>query len=399
MKLFLACWIYFLLILCSVSGQTNRYIKDPAIGIHFFTDQFPRPAGNSGDLRKGLAISYLQGLSSHLDLSIGLAATFLDYQLPDGSYLGHGSLLLEWDAAVMAKLLSDRHFFTPYLLAGAGVSGYGNYYGVFTPLGAGVQLNFSNKAYLLLDAEYRAALTSRAAGHYYYSLGLAGNIITKKRKNIRPAPAVPAGKPVSSKDSVVRAPADTDGDGIPDSEDKCPTVAGTLKYHGCPIPDTDGDGIDDEHDSCPTVPGLAKYHGCPEPRDSTDSSQRQRATGIIRIKLAEDARNIFFRSDSYEILPPSWPALDDVAAMLNKAPDLRLLIEGHTDASGDSAWNQTLSERRAAAVWQYLVTKGKVAGARLTYRGFGPSRPVATNETPQGRALNRRVELNLRTQP
>ena len=399
MKIFLSCWIYFLLFLCSVSGQTNRYIKDPAIGIHFFMDQFPRPAGNSGDLRKGLAISYLQGLSGHLDLSSSLAATFLDYQLPDGTYLGHGSLLLEWDAVVMAKLLSDRHFFSPYLLAGAGVSGYGNYYNVFTPLGAGVQLNFSNKAYLLLDAQYRAALTSPAAGHYYYSLGLAGNIATRKRKKVHPAPAVPAGGPVAGKDSVVKASIDTDGDGIPDSEDKCPTVAGTLKYHGCPVPDTDGDGIDDEHDSCPTAPGLAKYHGCPEPRDSTDSSRRQRATETIQTQLSEDARKIFFRSDSYEILPLSWPALEDIAAILNKTPDLRLLIEGHTDASGDPAWNQTLSERRAAAVWQWLLAKGRVAGSRLSYRGFGPSRPVASNETPAGRALNRRVELILQAQP
>ena len=63
---------------------------------------------------------------------------------------------------------------------------------------------------------------------------------------------------------------DTDGDGINDEEDSCPTVKGVAKYHGCPIPDTDGDGINDEEDSCPTVKGVAKYHGCPIPDTDGD---------------------------------------------------------------------------------------------------------------------------------
>jgi OOP family OmpA-OmpF porin len=124
--------------------------------------------------------------------------------------------------------------------------------------------------------------------------------------------------------------------------------------------------------------------------------QLQRVAESIRAAIAEDARNIFFRSDSYEILPASWPALDDVAVLLNKAPGLRLLIEGHTDASGDPAWNETLSKRRAAAVLQYLLVKGKLPADRLESRGFGSSRPVASNQTPGGRALNRRVALIIR---
>ena len=181
MKIFILYWIGLLFIVSSSSGQSDNHIKDPAIGIHFFMDQFPRPAGNSGDLKKGLALSYLEGLSSHFDLSVNVAASFLDYTLPDGKILGQGNLLLEGDASAIAKLFSDRHFFSPFILAGAGVSRYNDYYGIYAPLGAGLQLNFSNTAYLLFNAQYRAALTG-LSGHYYYSIGVAGNISRKKER-------------------------------------------------------------------------------------------------------------------------------------------------------------------------------------------------------------------------
>ncbi|MFX8999750.1 thrombospondin type 3 repeat-containing protein, partial [Acinetobacter baumannii] len=83
--------------------------------------------------------------------------------------------------------------------------------------------------------------------------------LTKVAK-VAPVPA-----PVVTPPVVVEPPKpkDTDGDGITDDVDKCPTVPGVTKYGGCPVPDTDGDGINDENDKCPTVPGLAKYGGCP----------------------------------------------------------------------------------------------------------------------------------------
>ena len=68
----------------------------------------------------------------------------------------------------------------------------------------------------------------------------------------------------------VPATLDTDGDGIPDSQDKCPNTPGVAKYNGCPVPDTDGDGINDDNDKCPTVAGVAKYNGCPVPDTDGD---------------------------------------------------------------------------------------------------------------------------------
>lgn len=79
--------------------------------------------------------------------------------------------------------------------------------------------------------------------------------------------------------------------------------------------------------------------------------------------------------------------------MMKAHPDLRLLIEGHTDSVGNAASNQTLSEKRAAAVKAFLEKEYGIAGDRLEAQGFGDTRPVASNDTPEGRQSNRRVEL------
>lgn len=104
-------------------------------------------------------------------------------------------------------------------------------------------------------------------------------------------------------------------------------------------------------------------------------------------------QGIYFDTGSDKIRPESSPTLKEIAQMLTEHPDLKLTIEGHTDNVGAAATNQTLSERRAEAVKQALITVYKVDGARLTASGFGPSKPATSNDTPEGRQANRRVEL------
>jgi outer membrane protein OmpA-like peptidoglycan-associated protein len=106
-------------------------------------------------------------------------------------------------------------------------------------------------------------------------------------------------------------------------------------------------------------------------------------------------RGVYFDFDRAEIRPDSRPVLDEAAAILNANPDVRLVVvEGHTDALGSEEYNQALSIRRAEAVYQYLINAG-VAPERMRTEGFGESRPVADNETEEGRAQNRRVELRV----
>ena len=113
--------------------------------------------------------------------------------------------------------------------------------------------------------------------------------------------------------------------------------------------------------------------------------------------LAENGRvttqGIYFATASATLQPESKPTLDEIAAMLKDHADLKLAIEGHTDNVGQAAANQTLSEQRAQAVRDYLVNKAGIDTARLQAHGLGSTKPVAPNDTPEGRQTNRRVEL------
>lgn len=104
-------------------------------------------------------------------------------------------------------------------------------------------------------------------------------------------------------------------------------------------------------------------------------------------------RGILFDTGSDRLRPESTPTLKEIGEMLKAHPDLRLLIEGHTDSVGNAASNQTLSEKRAAAVKEFLEKDYKIKGDRLEAQGFGDTKPLAGNDTPEGRQSNRRVEL------
>lgn len=171
---------------------------------------------------------------------------------------------------------------------------------------------------------------------------------------------------------------DTDGDGIQDSEDECPTIKGLKEFKGCP--DTDGDGIPDHLDKCPKIKGVASNNGCPEIKEETK-------------KVFEKAlKGIQFETGKDVIKKTSYGILDNIVTIMKINPDYNLDINGHTDSQGDDAKNMVLSQKRADAVKNYLVSKGVEAG-RLVTKGYGETEPKATNDTAAGRAENRRVEF------
>ncbi|MFN4117976.1 OmpA family protein [Acidovorax sp.] len=102
--------------------------------------------------------------------------------------------------------------------------------------------------------------------------------------------------------------------------------------------------------------------------------------------------DVLFAFNKAELTAQAAPRLDKLASFLKQFPDRRLLIEGYTDSVGGDAYNQTLSERRAQAVRDALVQRG-VDSSRITARGYGKAHPVADNASPEGRAMNRRVEI------
>ncbi len=177
---------------------------------------------------------------------------------------------------------------------------------------------------------------------------------------------------------------DTDGDGIVDRIDACVDVPGPQEYDGCP--DRDGDQIPDNVDKCPDDPGPPETEGCPVPQEEEVTLESDR----IRIK-----GNILYETGQAVIQKQSYKILDDVAKVLLQNPEVGpVLIEGHTDNRGSHAYNLDLSNRRAKAVEDYLVNKG-VDRKRLRSQGFSFDRPIGSNDTPLGRAKNRRTDFRL----
>jgi len=184
---------------------------------------------------------------------------------------------------------------------------------------------------------------------------------------------------------------DSDGDGIPDAADECPTVKedfdGIDDGDGCPEDDADGDTVLDVMDDCPTSPedldGFMDRDGCPESDDKVVVKDN-------RIILLEP---VFFYFNSDRIKSESFGVLYHVASVLTDNEDLELVsVEGHASSEGSTSHNLKLSAERAAAVVEFLVNAG-VDSNRLTSSGFGEGRPLQSNSTEAGRERNRRVEF------
>ena len=177
---------------------------------------------------------------------------------------------------------------------------------------------------------------------------------------------------------------DTDGDGVLDKDDKCATVAGPAANSGCPWPDTDGDGVLDKDDKCINVVGPASNNGCPEPTITKEEAD----------VISFTAKSILFNTGKSSFKKGVVSKLDAIAAVMNKYNRANFAIGGHTDSQGRASTNLKLSEKRAIAVKDYLVSKG-VDATRLEAAGFGEEFSVDTNKTRAGRANNRRVEIKV----
>lgn len=175
---------------------------------------------------------------------------------------------------------------------------------------------------------------------------------------------------------------DTDGDTIINKEDNCPNEAGPIENQGCPWADTDADGVTDNIDECPTTPGTVANKGCPE------------VTEEIQKTLNSYAKTILFDSGKSTIKEASTQVLNDIVAILKEYSNAKFSIEGHTDSAGSNTSNQNLSDSRANAVKIFLIENG-IGQTRLSATGYGEDKPITSNATREGRAQNRRVEINL----
>jgi OOP family OmpA-OmpF porin len=179
------------------------------------------------------------------------------------------------------------------------------------------------------------------------------------------------GTPKGVEVDATGCPKDSDGDGVYDYLDRCAGTpkGGSVDAQGCPT-DTDGDGIYDYLDKCPDTP-----------RDATVDD---RGCWVLK--------GVYFDTDKWKLKPSAYPILNKAVYVLNRNPDLKVEIQGHTDNVGDAQYNRELSRKRARAVLGYFIQEG-ISPSRLSYEGYGFSNPVASNATAEGRGKNRRVEL------
>lgn len=253
-----------------------------------------------------------------------------------------------------------------YGLVGAGIEwfdeeAYGNENGLFANYGLGIKYKISEALSLKADVRHLVEFDD-SDNNLLYTVGLAIPFGKKA------APSAPASSEPMSKEM----PKDSDNDGVYDSMDQCPaTPAGAaVDSKGCEF-DTDLDGVVNRLDKCPATPkgDIVDETGC-----------------SLKVNL-----NINFETDSAVINNSYQSKIKKFADFMKAFPSVKGKIEAHTDWVGSDAYNQKLSERRAASTVKALEAYG-VESSRLSSQGFGESKPKATNSTKEGRAENRRVE-------
>ncbi len=409
-----------------------------------YTGDFKIDSDNRGN---GVMLAYHRSLGSNflnLEVPLRLAeALVFDKSNP----FGDENLLVGLDVLVQLQYNNGSNFIVPYLSAGLGGWYLDNDGTDFqAPVGIGLDFRLAKQVYLHTRSEFRFSFSDNR-NNWNHIIGLKFLLGSPE---IEEVPVVPViidtdsdgisdvedkcpteaglaafdGCPDTDSDGIAdgmddcptvagltafNGCPDTDSDGIVDSKDDCPNEAGPASNNGCPFADSDGDGVIDEEDDCPNSPGTAANKGCPDTDNDgvIDKNDKCPTTagpasnnGCPELKQEEKevlkfaASAIQFNTGSAGIKTESFLILDQVAEILNKYPDYKCSISGHTDSQGSSEFNQNLSEQRAKSCYDYLIKKD-VAASRLSYKGYGESEPIADNKTAKGRKENRRVVFKI----
>ena len=227
-----------------------------------------------------------------------------------------------------------------------------------------------------LKAEVRHGITFGGDNNLFYNLGFVvpfGKKVQEKMP-MKSEPVVVAKKPEPKPVIVKKVPKDDDKDGVINANDKCPTTPEAIRVDamGCPY-DNDKDGVINEYDQCMTTPAgrVVNESGC-----------------MYVVQL-----HVNFETNKANVASTYNDKIKEVVDFMNDNKKYSVVLEGHTDSRGSMKYNQTLSEKRATAVQNVLVNDG-ISANRISTMGYGETKPVASNDTKEGRAKNRRVEAS-----
>ena len=271
--------------------------------------------------------------------------------------------------------------------------------------GTGVKINFTDQVALKLEALYLLKDNKGLWDHNIMVLGGVSFSFGRDRSTHYERPYTTGVAPVGMAPVVV---ADSDHDGIQNSNDRCPGTPFGIKVNlsGCAM-DDDRDGVANHLDSCPTTPfnSTVDAKGCTIQNDTDNDGVMNRfdqcpntprgsavdSNGCPdRVKLA-----VNFRYKSTHVAESSYSEVSHFAEFMKRNPSYHADIVGHTDNIGSRNYNVGLSKRRAASVKALLIEFG-VNSTRLRAIGMGEDEPIATNKTEDGRAANRRIEARLK---
>ena len=293
----------------------------------------------------------------------------------------------------------------PFLEVGGGYSIFDEQGAGYFNLGAGIEiwLGPKKKTALTLETIYKNTGETYGVKHFQHLMGLAFLFGAKKDLDGDGIPDKEDACPEVAGIALFNGCPDTDG--IQDAEDDCPEVAGIASWNGCP--DTDGDGIQDEEDDCPNTPGIPAFNRCPDTdgvKDLEDQCPDEAGTiendGCPEItqeiieRLQEIGKIIYFATNDSKLNERNNQILDEVFNTLQNYSSYKVVVEGHTDSSGQASFNQALSEKRANSVMRYLIEKG-MSPSRASAKGYGETRPAVSNDTAEGRRENRRVVFEI----
>jgi len=280
---------------------------------------------------------------------------------------GNGDVDVDWTALRGLYYFNHNENYTPYVTAG--IDSMDVFSGKYqTVVGLGVKLKVTEKLFWRLEGNYHSnegeATLLALLG---YRFGNAGYTATK--------------------------PKDSDGDGVMDNIDACPRTPEGDKVDdtGCTIKveitadiDSDKDGVVDELDKCPNTPTNALV--------DSDGCQRELLKEVsVNLQINFDSNKDIVKTEYYS-------EIASVAKFMSQYAGTAVIIEGHADSQGKASYNVGLSSRRAEAVAKILIEKYAIAASRVESQGFGETRPVADNNTADGRLANRRVVAIIKQQ-